>query len=151
MPSLSSNKKALFEYDIREKITAGIRLTGHEVKSVKSGHCNLLGSRAIARHNEIFLVGMNIPSFQPGNTPQDHDPLRTRKLLLKKSEIIQLTDKLNAGLNLIPLNVFTNKNYIKIELGLGRRKKNYDKRDAIKKREVEKEIAKKVKTTRHHD
>lgn len=135
------NRRAWFDYEILEKFAAGIVLSGHEAKSVKMGHADLAGAHAIARGGELFLVGMNIPSFQPKNAPKDYDPERSRKLLLKKDEIAYLFGKLRSGLTLVPLRVYTTKRgLIKIELGLGRNRKKHDKREAIKKRETEREI-----------
>ncbi|MEK7086772.1 MAG: SsrA-binding protein, partial [Patescibacteria group bacterium] len=115
--SLSENKKAGFDYEILEKFQAGIELTGHETKSAKTGRLNLTGSHAIVRDNEIFLVGANIQSFQPGNAPESYDPQRTRKLLLKREEIKYLLGKTKAGLTLVPLRAYTNRGLIKLEIG----------------------------------
>jgi len=139
------NKKASFDYDIKNRIVAGLKLTGHETKSIKMGHCNMLGARAIIRNNEAFIVGLDIPSFQKGNEPSDYDPLRTKKLLLNKSEISRITGELEDGYSLIPIKIFSQKNYLKMELGLGRRKKKHDKRETVKKRESDREIRRKMK------
>lgn len=146
MFSLANNKQAFFEYEILDKLEAGIVLTGHEVRSVKMGRADLVGSRAIIRDGEIFLVGLSISSFQAGNAPSDYDPARTRKLLLREAEINKLIGKLQEGFGLIPTRLFVFRNLVKVELGLGKRKKKYDKREAIKKREVEREIRRKVKS-----
>ncbi|MEK7630016.1 MAG: SsrA-binding protein SmpB [Patescibacteria group bacterium] len=145
MSRVSVNKRATFDYDVAEKFTAGLVLTGHEVKSVKTGHCDIAGSRAIVKNNEIFLVGMNIPSFQPKNAPKGYDPVRTRKLLMKKSEIKYLTGKLQSGLTLLPLKTYTERGFVKVELGLGRLRKKEDKREVIKKRETERDIRRTVR------
>lgn len=142
MASLSVNKKAGFDYEIQEKFTAGIVLSGHEAKSVKMGHVDLAGARAISRGGEIYIVGMKIPSFQPSNAPAGYETERTRKLLLSRKEISYLTGKLESGLTLVPLRVYTHHGFVKIELGLGRSRKKYDKREVIKKRETEREIRK---------
>ena len=140
--SLSENKKAGFDYEILEKFQAGIELTGHETKSAKTGRLNLTGSHAIVRDNEIFLVGANIQSFQPGNAPESYDPQRTRKLLLKREEIKYLLGKTKAGLTLVPLRAYTNRGFVKIEIAIARGRKKHDKRELIKKREIRKEIKK---------
>lgn len=140
MTTLAQNKRATFDYEILEKFTAGIELTGHEAKSIKMGHFDLAGAHAILRNNEIFLVGANIPSFQPKNAPHDYDPQRTRRLLLKKEEIKYLLGKTQSGLTLVPVKSYTNRGFIKIEIGLARGRKKHDKRELIKKREVEKEL-----------
>lgn len=142
MKELAVNKRAFFDYEILEKFQSGIVLAGHETKSVKIGRVNIAGVHAIIRNNEAFIVGMGIPSFQPKNAPQNYEPDRTRKLLLKKDEIKYLLGKTKSGLTLVPLKVYTNRGFIKIELGLGRGRKKHDKRELIKKREAEKEIRK---------
>lgn len=145
MKELAFNRKASFEYDIQDKVIAGLKLTGHEVKSIKSGHCNMPGARTIIRNNEAFIIGLDVPSFQKGNEPSNYDHLRTKELLLKSEEISRLQGRLEEGYSLIPIKVFLQKNYVKIELGLGRRKKKYDKRESIKKRESDREMARKMK------
>lgn len=142
MKTIAINKRAGFDYEISEKFTAGIVLTGHETKSVKMGHCDIVGARAAIKDNEIYLIGTNIPSFQPLNAPKDYDPTRTRKLLLKKEEIKYLAGKLQSGLTLVPLKIYTNHGFVKVELGLGKIRKKHDKREVIKKREAEREIKK---------
>lgn len=140
MTTLAENKKALFDYEILEKFTAGIELTGHEAKSTKMGHFNLAGSHAIVRNNEIFLVGVNIPSFQPGNAPKNYDSQRTRKLLLRHEEIKYLLGKTKAGLTIVPLRTYTNRGFVKIEIGLARGRKKHDKRELIKKRDFKRSL-----------
>ena len=140
MADLATNKRAGFDYEILEKFPAGAELTGHEAKSVKSGRINIAGAHAVIRNGEVFIIGMEIPSFQPKNAPPDYNPGRTKKLLLKKEEIKYLTGKIQGGLTLIPLKVYTHHGLVKIELGLGRGRKKHDKRELIKKRQVEREI-----------
>lgn len=140
MSSFAFNKTAKFDYEILEAFEAGIILTGHEAKSIKMGHVDLTGSRATARGTALTVIGMKIPSFQPKNAPPEYDLSRTRKLLLNKKEIEYLTGKLQSGLTLIPLSVYTKKGIIKLELGLGKLRKKSDKRELIKKRETEREI-----------
>lgn len=140
MSVIAVNKRASFDYAIEERLQAGIELTGHETKSAKMSHCDIMGARAVTRNNEIFLVGMNIPSFQPNNAPQGYEPTRTRKLLMKKEEIKYLVGKLQNGLTLVPLKIYTNRGFLKVEIGLGRARKKRDKRGLIKKREAEREM-----------
>ena len=142
MTNLAENRKASFDYEILEKFQAGIKLTGHEAKSIKMGHFDLAGAHAILRNNEIFLVGANIPSFQPANAPQNYDSQRTRKLLLKREEIKYLLGKTQSGLTIIPLRGYTNRGFVKIEIALARGRKKHDKRELIKKRESERELRK---------
>lgn len=140
MATLAINKRARFDYEILEKLTAGIELTGHEAKSAKLGHPNVAGTHAIVRDDEAFLIGMDIPSFQPNNAPSDYDPMRTRKLLLRRSEIKHIAGKTQSGLTLVPLKLYTERGLIKVEIALARGRKKHDKRELIKKRETEREI-----------
>lgn len=134
------NARARFDYDILETFEAGIVLTGHEAKSVRMGRASIAGAHAVVRGGELSIVGLDIPSFQPGNAPESYDAGRTRTLLLSKGEITRLAGKLNEGLTLVPLKLYSAKRFLKIELGLARGKKKYDKRETIKKRETEREI-----------
>lgn len=142
----SENKKAYFNYEILEKFEAGLELSGHEVKAIKTGKANLTGAYAIIRNHEVWLLGAQIQPYQINNIPEGHDLTRTRKLFLKTSEIKYLISKLRTDrLTLIPLKLYNKRNLIKIELGLGRSKKKADKREVIKKRETDREIQKKLK------
>lgn len=140
MAILSENRTARFDYDIQETYVAGVVLTGHETKSAKMGRMDLAGSRVIIRGGEAYLVGASIHSFQPGNAPEGYEAGRTRKLLLSRREIRYLTGKLESGLTLVPLKVYTHRALVKIELGLGRARKKHDKREIIKKRDAEREM-----------
>ncbi len=149
MAVLAKNKKARHKYEILEKYTAGIVLNGQEVKSIKKGKMSLSGSFVALKNGEVFLLGANIPPYQPKNS-FDYDSQRTRKLLLKKREINKITGILSQkGLTMAPLKVYTVKNKIKIEFAIVKNKKKRDKREKIKKREIEREIrrviAKKLK------
>ncbi|MEK7651227.1 MAG: SsrA-binding protein SmpB [Patescibacteria group bacterium] len=146
MSSLAFNKRASFDYDIQEKIEAGIELKGFEVKAVKSGHMQIAGSYAVIRHNEAWLLNAHIPPYQPKNTPKEYEPNRSRRLLITKKEIEYLTGKLHEkGLTLLPLEVYTKRGLIKLKLGLGKPLKKADKRDAIRKKEVDREIQRAVR------
>ena len=148
MKVILENKKALFDYSILEKFKAGIVLQGQEVKSIKTGKMGLKGSFVIVKESpsEVFLIGANVPPYQPKNTPSDYDPQRSRKLLLRKSEIKQLIGKAKKkGLTMIPLKVYTDKGKIKIEFGIAKGKRKIDKRVQIKKRETEREIQRAMK------
>lgn len=143
MAIITENKKAKFDYEILETYEAGIELKGFEVKSVKNGRINLAGSYAIIRNNEIWLLNTDIPAYQPKNAPVDYDSKRTRRLLLKKTEIKNLIGRIHEkGLTLTPLKVYTKDETgkIKIEIGLAKSRKKADKRELIKKRDVEREI-----------
>ncbi|MBI2122049.1 MAG: SsrA-binding protein SmpB [Candidatus Sungbacteria bacterium] len=146
MAEITTNRKAHFDYEILQTLEAGIELYGFEVKSVKTGHMHLTGSFAIIRNNEAQLLNATISPFQPKNTPTDYNPIRTRRLLLKKSEIKELIGKSSAqGLTIVPLRVYTKRGLVKILLGLGRHKKKADKRETIKKREAERDIKRALK------
>jgi len=146
MKVLSENKKAYFTYQILEKFEAGISLNGQEVKSIKLGRINLMGSYVVIRNGEVYLVGANVPAYQPKNAPSDYDPQRSRKLLLRKKEINYLIGKSQQkGLTMIPLKVYTNNGKIKLEFGIGKGKKKFDKRETIKKRETEKDMKRELK------
>lgn len=141
MAVLSSNKKAYFEYQILKKIEAGIILTGQEVKSTRLGRMSLIGSYVVLREGEVYLVGTNIPPYQPKNITSDYNPGQPRKLLLKKTEIEYLIGKTKEkGLTLVPLRVYTNKRKIKLEIGIAKGKKKRDKREEIKKRETRRDM-----------
>lgn len=147
MKVFAENKKAYFNYAILEKFEAGIVLIGQEVKAIKSGRINLAGSYVVPKDEEFFLIGANVPPYQPKNAPPNYDPERSRKLLLRKAEIKHLIGKSQQrSLTLIPLSVYTKNGEIKIEFGLAQGKKKFDKRETIKKRETEREIERTLKT-----
>lgn len=147
MKTIIENKKAYFKYQILEKFEAGISLIGQEVKSIKLGRINLAGSYVVLKGEEVYLIGANIPPYQPKNAPPDYNPERVRKLLLKKLEIKHLIGKAKQkGLTLVPLRVYTKKGIIKIEFGIGKGLKKVDKREKIKKREVAREIKRELKS-----
>ncbi len=146
MRILAENKKALFKYSILEKYKAGIVLKGQEVKSIKLGRINISGSYIILKAQAPFLIGSNVPPYQPKNLREDYNPERSRKLLLRGSEIKELIGKTHQkGLTLVPLKVYTDQSKIKIEFGLCRGKKTRDKREQIKQREQKKEIERTLK------
>ncbi|MDP3991858.1 MAG: SsrA-binding protein SmpB [Candidatus Colwellbacteria bacterium] len=146
MAEIARNKRAYFDYEILEKFEAGIELLGLEVKSVKSGRVNLASAYAVIKNNQVLLIGADIPPYQPNNTPSDYDSQRTRKLLLTADEIKALIGKTKEShLTILPLRVYTKGRLVKIELGLGKHKKKYDKRESIKKREAEREIKRSLK------
>lgn len=146
MKIIAKNKKAYAKYEILKKFEAGISLIGQEVKSIRSGRINLAGAYVVLRAEEVFLIGANVPPYQPKNAPSDYDPGRSRKLLLKKSEIKYLIGKIKQkGLTLVPLRVYTKGAKIKLEFAIAKGKKIVDKRESIKKREVEREIRRELK------
>lgn len=140
MPRIATNKKAIHDYQILEKIEAGIVLSGQEVKSVKNGQVNLKGSYVITKGNEIWLINCHIAPYKTA-TLLSYQPRRDRKLLLKRKEVASLIGTLRAkGLTVLPLSVYTKGSLIKFEIGIGRGRKEYDKRDLIKKRESDRTI-----------
>jgi SsrA-binding protein len=146
MATFANNRKAHFNYEILEKITAGIELLGFEVKAIKAGRITLDGAYAIIRGGEAFLVGTQVTPIQPKNTPKDYDERRNRKLLLTKKEISRLAGMENKqGLTIIPLSVYNMGHKLKVELGIARGKKKSDKRESIKKRESAREMDRTLK------
>lgn len=140
MGVIAENKKAYFDYEILETLETGIILFGGEVKSIKTGHVNLAGSFVVIKDSELFLINADVPPYQPKNSPPDYDSKRSRKLLLHKSEINSLIGKIKQkGLTLVPLKVYTQKGKIKIQFGIAKGKKQFDKREKIKKREFKRE------------
>ncbi len=138
---ITTNKKAYFDYQILETYEAGIELLGLEVKSIKTGRINLAGSYVVIRDGQAWLLNADIPAYQPKNAPPDYDSKRTRRLLLKKSEIKNLIGRTQEkGLTLTPLKVYTKNHRIKLEIGLAKSRKKVDKRELIKKRDIEREI-----------
>jgi len=146
MPTLAKNKKARFDYEILETYEAGIVLRGFEVKAARLGHISLKGAYVTIKDNEAYLVNAHISPYQPANMPKDYDPTRTRKLLLKRSEINTFIGKSKAeGLTLLPLSMYTKKAKIKIEVALGRGKRKHEKREKIKRKDTEREIGRKLR------
>lgn len=146
MATLSENKKAYYNYTILEKFEAGISLLGQEVKSLKTRGINLAGSYVVLKDEEVFWIGANIPPYQPRNVGSSYNPERSRKILLKKSEIKYLLGKTKQkGLTLVPLKVYTIRGKIKLEFAIVKGKRRSDKRDSIKKRDIEREIERTIK------
>jgi len=146
MRVLAENKKAYYNYEILEKFEAGVSLIGQEVKSLKTRGVNLAGSYVIIKDSEVFWIGAKISPYQPKNAPPDYNPERSRKLLLKKSEIQYLIGKAKQkGLTLIPLRVYTKNGKIKLEFGIAKGRRKFDKRELIRKREIERELKRELK------
>ncbi|HEX7587581.1 MAG TPA: SsrA-binding protein SmpB [Anaerolineae bacterium] len=142
---LASNRKAYHDYHIDETHEAGVVLTGTEIKSVRPGSVNLRDSYAQVRNGEMWLMNVHIAPYEPASR-QNVDPYRDRKMLMHRKEILRLFGKAQEkGLTLIPLRLYLKKNKAKVEIGLARGKKEYDKREAIAKRESTREIDRAVK------
>ena len=144
--NLAENKKFYLQYEALEEYEAGIELLGLEVKSIKAGHMVLEGARVLVRGGEAFLVGATVPPYQVNNSPADYDPTRVRRLLLTRKQIIELYDQgEQRGLTIVPISVYNKHNLIKLKIAVARGKKKYDKRQDIKKRDVEREIGRTLK------
>jgi len=146
MATLIRNKKATFNYEVMEKFEAGIELFGFEVKSIKDRRMSIAGAFVVLRGGEAWLLIVSVPPYQAKNTPQNYEPERTRRLLLRKSEIRELIGKsAQKGLTIVPIRVYTKQGKIKILIGGARHKKTKDKRETIRKREATREIARTLK------
>lgn len=150
MIKLAENRKAYHDYFILDKFEAGIVLTGTEMKSLRKRRLNLKDSYGNIKNGEIFLDGVHISPFEEGNI-YNHDPMRSRKLLLHKKEIMRLVGKIKEeGLTLIPLSFYINDNgKVKVEMALAKGKKLYDKRDALAKKEAARQIDRALKDNRN--
>ena len=136
---IANNKKAYHDYFIEEKYEAGIALHGTEVKSLRMGKCSVKESFIRIEHGEVFIYGMHISPYEKGNI-FNKDPLRVKKLLMHKNEILKLQGKItDKGYTLVPLQVYFNKSLVKVEVGLARGKKLYDKRQDIAKKDMRRE------------
>ena len=139
------NRKARYDYEIEDTYEAGIVLTRTEIKSIREGKVNIKDSYAIIRNNEIYLLNTHISQYKEGNI-FNHDEDRTRKLLLHKKEILKLRDKLEIdGYTIIPLKIYFVKNKAKVLLGVAKGKKNYNKKETIKERDIQREMEKSFK------
>ncbi len=145
MPLLAQNKKASFDYEILEKYEAGLVLFGHEVKALRSGQASLRGSFISIMNkngrNELYLKNCQISPYKFSGSMPEYNQKRDRKLLLNKKEIEELSGKIHTeGLTLIPLRIYTNHSFLKLEFALAKGKKKYDKRESIKKRDIDRRL-----------
>ena len=139
------NRQASFNYFVEETYEAGIVLKGTEIKSIRNGKCNIKDSYAIIKNNEAYLLNTHISAYEEGNI-FNHEETRTRKLLLNKKETLKLNNKLNIeGYTLIPLKIYFVKGRAKVLIGVCKGKKNYDKRESIKEKDLERELSKSTK------
>jgi SsrA-binding protein len=146
MTTIAINKRANFDYEILERYEAGIALFGHEVKSIKTKHVSLKESFVTIHGQELFLTNAHIPPYIHAGQIANYSPTRPRKLLLKKSQIKHLIGKARTqGLTLVPIKLYTKRRLVKLEFGLGKGKKEYDKREKIKKREDNRNIKRLLK------
>jgi SsrA-binding protein len=145
MKVVCQNRKAYHDYHIEETLEAGVVLSGTEIKSLREGKANVKDSYVIIKDNEIFLLNCHISPYSHGNM-MNHDPIRTRKLLLHRKEINRLRGKTAIrGFTLIPLKIYFKGPFAKIEIALARGKKLFEKRETIKEKEVRREIARAIK------
>ena len=136
------NRKAKFDYELYDKLEAGIVLTGTEIKSIRNGSCNLKDSYIIIKNNEAFILNMYIKEYKEGNR-FNHEEDRTRKLLLHKKEILKLQNKINQeGFTIIPLKLYFKNGIAKLEIYVAKGKHTYNKKEAIKKRDIERDTKK---------
>ena len=139
------NRKAKYDYEIFDKYEAGIVLTGTEIKSIRKGSCNLKDSYAIVKNHEVFLLNMHISEYTEGNR-FNHEETRTRKLLLHKKEILKIENKINLdGYTLVPIKLYFDRGLAKIQVGVAKGKHTYNKKEAIKQRDIERDIKKQYK------
>ncbi|MEW5720529.1 MAG: SsrA-binding protein SmpB [Chloroflexota bacterium] len=143
--TLATNRKAYHDYHIEETYETGVALTGTEIKSVRAGSVNLRDSYAQVRNGELWLLNVHIAPYEPASR-QNVDPYRDRKLLMHRKEILRLFGRVQEkGFTLIPLRMYLKKNRAKLEIGLARGKRQYDKREAISKRDAAREMERAVK------
>ena len=144
--SLIEHKKARLNYEILEEFEAGLELLGAEVKSLRAGQGKLEGSHIIVRGGEAYVVGMHIPPYQPLNTAKDYDPDRSRRLLLNKKELIQLSEyESQKGLTIVPLRVYNKGKNLKLAVAAAKGRKAHDKRAVLKERDTKREIDRTLK------
>ena len=144
--SLVDNKRVTFDYHIMETMEAGLELVGPEVKSLRLGHGSLKGARVVARGGEAYLVGATIPAYQPANAPKSYDPERTRRLLLSAKQILEVARaEGEKGLTIIPISIYNKGRNLKLQIAIARGKKQGDKRQAIKKRDTDRDIRRSLK------
>ena len=139
---ICTNKKASYEYEFIDKFTAGIKLIGSEVKSIRNHKVSISEAYCYIKGGEVYIKGMNISEYKESGIHTNHDPIRLRKLLLNKKEIIKLDEEIQQkGLTIVPISLIINdKGLIKLEIALSKGKKLHDKRDSIKKRDLEREL-----------
>ena len=146
MVNYAENRKAHFNYQIVEKYEAGIELLGTEVKSIRHNQMSLEGAFIVMRGGEAFLINANIPPYQLKNAPADYNPMRNRKLLLTKKEIMELASyEKNKSLTIVPISVYNKNRKIKVTIALAKGKKKVDKRETTRKREIDREIRREYK------
>ncbi|MFH1252945.1 MAG: SsrA-binding protein SmpB [Candidatus Uhrbacteria bacterium] len=143
---IAFNKRASFDYDFLETFDGGLVLTGAEVKSAKAGHVQLKGAFVLIRNGELWLKNALFSRYEPAGPQESYDPYRNRKILVRRRDINKLIGKIQTqGLTLVPIKVYRHRNLVKVSFALARGKKKYEKRAAIKKRDIERQIREKMK------
>lgn len=147
MKVVAQNKKAFFDYEILDRLEAGIVLRGDEVKSLRAGNASLIGSFATVHDGQIFLINCNITPYAQAFAPKKEDATRSRKLLLSKREINRLIGDISRkGITIIPLKLYFNdRNFVKVELGLAKHKKAANKKESIKERDIKRETSRELR------
>ena len=146
MPKLLDNRQARYQYEFLEEYEAGLALEGQEVKSLRAGGASLKGSFVNLKDGQAWVVNMYIPLYAKAGKRGDYDPDRTRRLLLHKRELLRISGKLaQKGLTLVPICVYTKGSKLKLTFALARGKKKYEKREAIKKKDIERDIRRSLK------
>tara|TARA_B100001123_G_C14675425_1_gene775226 strand:- start:78 stop:521 length:444 start_codon:yes stop_codon:yes gene_type:complete len=141
MPTLARNKKASFDYDFVKEIEGGLVLTGAEVKAVRQGHIQLKGSYLTVQNGELYLKNAYIAKYAPAGSQEGYDPYRIRKVLVHRKELAIIAEKKSSeGLTIVPVSVYTKGNFIKLGFAIARGKKKHEKRDSIKKRDIERQM-----------
>jgi SsrA-binding protein len=143
--TISNNKKAYFDYEISDKYITGLRLSGTEIKSIRNGNCSIKESFCYIQDNEIFIKNMYIKKYEFGSH-NNHEEVYDRKLLLTKQQIKKIDKKINEkGFTLVPLKIMLVNGWAKIEVGIGKGKKNFDKRESIKSKDTKRDIERSIK------
>lgn len=147
MTILATNKRAHFDYEIKESFEAGLVLKGYEVKSIRTGHISLKESFVTVRGSELYLTNAHIPLYQHAGIIPNYDPTGPRKILIKKAEAKHLIGKVRVqGLTLVPIKLYTKRRFIKLQFGIGKGKKEFDKREKIKKMDDKRKIDRMLKS-----
>ncbi len=144
MKLLAKNRRATFDYEITERLVAGLALSGAEVKSIKNGHASLKGSFVTLREGEAWLNNAHVTPYQPSGQASAPEPTRLRKLLLHRKQLNHLILEKRSGLSVVPTALLLQGNLIKLEIGIGRGKKRYDKRETLKQRDMTRELARRI-------
>ncbi len=149
MSAIASNDRAKYDYEILDTVEAGLVLTGQEVKSAKTGHMKLRGAHVTFHNNEAFLLNAHIAKYSKAGPLPGYDPEHSRKLLLRKPELSKLRGKLEEqGLTIVPLRAYLKRGRIKIEIAIGRGRKQFEKREVIKKRDLDRQVRSAMKVKR---